>query len=46
MRSRFRHLEGRARDGEYAKIAGRGRSGLDARWSGWYARHEGFLTLP
>jgi len=32
--------------GEYAGITGGGRSAYDAHCKKWYARHEGFLTLP
>jgi hypothetical protein len=32
--------------GEYTGITGGGRSAYDAHCKKWYARHEGFLTLP
>ena len=32
--------------GQYAGIAGGGRSAYEAHCQKWYARHEGFLTLP
>lgn len=32
--------------GEYTHLTGSGRSAYDAHCSKWYARHEGFLTLP
>lgn len=32
--------------GQYAGIAGGGRSAYEAHCSKWYARHEGFLTTP
>jgi hypothetical protein len=32
--------------GQYAKIAGHGRSGHAGLGSPWYARYEGFLTVP
>jgi hypothetical protein len=32
--------------GEYAGIAGGGRSAYDAHCKKWYARHEGFVTVP
>lgn len=32
--------------GEYAGVTGGGRSAYDAHCQKWYARHEGFLTMP
>jgi hypothetical protein len=32
--------------GQYAGITGGGRSAYEAHCSKWYARHEGFLTIP
>lgn len=32
--------------GQYAGIAGGGRSAYEAHCQKWYARHEGFLTAP
>jgi hypothetical protein len=32
--------------GQYARIIGGGRSAYDAHCQKWYARHEGFVTVP